>query len=109
MLIVFISKKIMKAIKVIEDNLVISETPVPLPRDDEVLIKVKAAGINRADIAQRKGLYPPPAGASEILGLECSGIIESVGKNVSARQPGDEVIALPVSYTHLTLPTTPYV
>jgi putative PIG3 family NAD(P)H quinone oxidoreductase len=94
MLIVFISKKNMKAIKVIEENLVISETPVPLPGDDEVLIKVKAAGINRADIAQRKGLYPPPPGASEILGLECSGIIETVGKNVSARQPGDEVIAL---------------
>ena len=59
-----------------------------------MLIKVKAAGLNRADIAQKNGLYPPPPGASEILGLECSGIIEAVGTKVTSKKPGDEVIAL---------------
>ena len=109
--------KIMKAIEVIEKKLEIKDIELPVLKDNEVLIKVKAAGLNRADIAQKNGLYPPPAGESEILGLECSGIIESIGKNVSSKRPGDEVIALlagggyaeyvtSVSYTHLTLPTS---
>ena len=84
----------MKAIEVINNRLEVRETSLPEVKDDEVLIKVKAAGLNRADIAQKNGLYPPPPGASEILGLECSGIIESVGKNVTSKKMGDEVIAL---------------
>jgi NADPH2:quinone reductase len=67
--------------------------PVPTPKADEVLIKVKAFGINRPDIAQRSGSYPPPKDASPHLGLEVSGIIESVGLS-SRRKVGDEVCAL---------------
>ena len=84
----------MKAILVKNKKLGIEDTEIPPVKDDEVLIKVKAAGLNRADIAQKNGLYPPPPGASEILGLECSGIIEDIGKNVTSRKIGDEVIAL---------------
>ena len=75
----------MKAILVKNKKLGIEDTEIPSVKDDEVLIKVKAAGLNRADIAQKNGLYPPPPGASEILGLECSGIIEDIGKNESFR------------------------
>ena len=84
----------MKAIEVINNKLEVREAKLPKLKDDEILIRVKAAGLNRADIAQKNGLYPPPPGASEILGLECSGIIESVGKKVSSKKPGEEVIAL---------------
>ena len=84
----------MKAIEVINNKLEVRESQLPELKDDEILIKVKAAGLNRADIAQKNGFYPPPPGASEILGLECSGIIESVGKKVSSKKPGEEVIAL---------------
>lgn len=66
----------------------------PKPGDDEVLIKVEAAGINRPDIIQRNGLYPPPPGASKILGLECAGVITEIGKNVSKWKVGDQVCAL---------------
>ena len=57
----------MKAIGIINTKLVVEEIEMPAPKEDEVLIKVKAAGLNRADIAQKNGLYPPPPGASEIL------------------------------------------
>ena len=50
----------MKAVKVVDKKLIITKTNKPVPRDNEILIKVKAAGLNRADIAQKKGLYPPP-------------------------------------------------
>lgn len=67
----------------------------PIPGPGEVLIKVFAAGINRPDIAQRKGNYPPPPGASpDIPGLEVAGIIEAVGSNCSRWKPGDTVCAL---------------
>ena len=59
----------MKAIEVINNKLEVRESQLPELKDDEILIKVKAAGLNRADIAQKNGLYPPPPGASEILGL----------------------------------------
>lgn len=64
----------------------------PELKDDEVLIKVEATALNRADTIQRKGLYPPPKGASPYLGLECSGTIEAVGNNVSRWKVGDQVI-----------------
>ncbi|XP_061363040.1 uncharacterized protein LOC133306696 [Gastrolobium bilobum] len=66
----------------------------PKIRDDEVLIRVHATALNRADTLQRKGSYPPPKGASPYPGLECSGTIESVGKNVSRWKIGDQVCAL---------------
>ena len=84
----------MKAVKVVDKKLIITKANKPVPRDNEILIKIKAAGLNRADIAQKNGLYPPPPGASEVLGLECSGVVESVGKEVKSKKPGDEVIAL---------------
>ncbi|XP_071705926.1 uncharacterized protein [Rutidosis leptorrhynchoides] len=66
----------------------------PIFKDDDVLIKVVATALNRADTLQRQGKYPPPKGESEYPGLECSGIIESVGKNVSRWKVGDQVCAL---------------
>lgn len=76
------------------DILSVAEIEIPAVKDNEVLIKITAAGINRPDIIQRNGLYPPPAGASEILGLECAGTIEKIGKNVTQWQAGDAVCAL---------------
>ena len=72
----------------------IGEAPKPIPGEKQVRIKVAAAGVNRADILQRKGKYPPPAGASSILGLEVSGIIESVGKGCVKWKTGDRVMGL---------------
>lgn len=66
----------------------------PAPGEGEVLIRVAAAGVNRADLLQRRGMYPPPPGASEVLGLECSGEVVAVGSGVSERQVGDMVCAL---------------
>jgi NADPH2:quinone reductase len=68
--------------------------PLPVPRADEVLIRVQAAGVNRPDVAQRQGSYPPPPGASPILGLEVSGEVASVGEAVSGWRVGDRVCAL---------------
>lgn len=66
----------------------------PEIKDDEVLIKVEATALNRADTLQRKGSYPPPPGASPYPGLECSGTILHVGNNVSRWKPGYQVCAL---------------
>lgn len=68
--------------------------PDPSPQPDEVLIRVAAAGVNRADLLQRQGLYPPPPGASDTLGLECSGTVVAVGAQVDRWRPGDQVCAL---------------
>jgi len=70
------------------------ERPVPRPGEGEILIQVKAAGVNRPDVAQRQGLYPPPPGASELPGLEVSGLVAACGANVRRWQVGDEVTAL---------------
>jgi putative PIG3 family NAD(P)H quinone oxidoreductase len=67
---------------------------LPAPGPGEVLIDVAATGVNRADLLQRQGFYPPPPGASELLGLECSGVIAQVGAGVREWQPGDRVCAL---------------
>ena len=61
----------------------IKESDIPSPSDNEILIKVIAAGINRPDLMQREGVYPAPIGPSTILGLEVSGIVEKVGKNIT--------------------------
>lgn len=72
-----------------------AERPVPQIKPDEVLVKVAAAGVNRPDVAQRKGNYPPPPGAStEIPGLEIAGTIAETGSEVSRWQVGDRVCAL---------------
>jgi NADPH2:quinone reductase len=71
-----------------------AERPVPEPRAGEVLIKVRAAGVNRPDLMQREGKYPPPSGASDIPGLEVAGRIESVGSDVGEWRGGDQVCAL---------------
>lgn len=68
--------------------------PVPEPGADEVLVRIMAAGVNRPDIAQRKGVYPPPPGASDIPGLEIAGEVVALGANVDAFSIGDAVCAL---------------
>jgi NADPH2:quinone reductase len=68
--------------------------PVPTPKPDEVLIRVQAAGVNRPDVAQRQGSYPPPPGASPILGLEVAGEVCSVGDQVTTLSVGERVCAL---------------
>jgi NADPH:quinone reductase len=70
------------------------DRPLPVAKPGEVLIKVAAAGINRADCYQRQGAYPPPPGASDILGLEISGTIAGLGAGVSDWKVGDKVCAL---------------
>ena len=70
------------------------DRPLPAPKQGEVLIKVGAAGINRADCYQRQGAYPPPPGASDVLGLEVSGTIAALGEGVSGWKVGDKVCAL---------------
>jgi putative PIG3 family NAD(P)H quinone oxidoreductase len=71
-----------------------AEVHDPVPGPGDVLIDVVASAVNRADILQRQGFYPPPPGASEILGLECSGLIAAVADDVDGWQVGDEVCAL---------------
>jgi NADPH:quinone reductase len=75
-------------------SMAIEEAPVPVPAAHEVLIRVDAAGVNRPDVQQRKGLYPPPPGASPILGLEVAGSIVAAGAEVTGLLPGDRVCAL---------------
>jgi putative PIG3 family NAD(P)H quinone oxidoreductase len=72
----------------------LEEVPDPVPADGEVLIDITAAGVNRADLMQRQGFYPPPPGAPPYPGLECSGRVAAVGPGVPGLQPGDEVCAL---------------
>ena len=76
------------------DVLVPTAGPVPSPRADEVLIRVAAAGVNRPDVAQRAGYYPPPPGASPIIGLEVAGEVVAIGAAVTGYKPGDKVCAL---------------
>ncbi len=71
-----------------------TEVETPTPGENQVLIRVKATSVNRPDIIQRQGNYPPPPGDSEILGLEVAGIVESSGTNVTRYAPGDSVVAL---------------
>ena len=68
--------------------------PVPVPREGEVLIAVAAAGVNRPDVLQRKGAYPPPAGASDIPGLEVAGTVAALGPDAARWRAGDRVCAL---------------
>ncbi|EMD39659.1 hypothetical protein CERSUDRAFT_111964 [Gelatoporia subvermispora B] len=76
------------------ENLYLGETEKPSPKPDEVLVKVKAFGLNRMDISQREGKYPVPPGASKILGVEFSGHVVEVGRDVTEWKEGDEVLGL---------------
>jgi len=84
----------MHAITVDGDNLRWQEVPEPELGAGDVLIQSRATALNRAALAQRSGGYPPPPGASSILGLECAGVVSEVGADVSEYQVGDEVCAL---------------
>lgn len=85
----------MKAILVNENkDLVWSEVDDPIIKDDEVLVKICAAALNRADLLQRQGKYPSPPGCPEWMGLEIAGVIEKIGKDVTAWHVGDRVCAL---------------
>jgi len=80
---------------VIEDKrLVLREVPDPVAGEGEVVVDVTAAGVNRADVSQRQGFYPPPPGASEYPGLECAGVISAVGPGVTGHHVGERVTAL---------------
>jgi NADPH:quinone reductase len=74
--------------------LVPAQSPVPAPKADEVLIRVLATGVNRPDVAQRKGEYPPPPGASPVIGLETAGEVVAVGLEAGPWRVGDKVCAL---------------
>jgi putative PIG3 family NAD(P)H quinone oxidoreductase len=71
-----------------------TEVPDPVPGPGEVLVDVAASAVNRADMMQRQGFYPPPKGAPPYPGLECSGTVAAVGEGVTGWQPGDQVCAL---------------
>ncbi len=76
------------------DQLKIGRRPTPRPGDGEVLVRVAAAGVNRPDVMQRQGRYPPPPGASDIPGLEIAGEVAALGPNVSGIAVGDRITAL---------------
>ena len=84
----------MLAIEIVAGALKLTERTVPKPDFNQVLIKVVAAGVNRPDVMQRKGLYPAPQGASDIPGLEISGIVVALGSCTSPFKLGDSVCAL---------------
>ena len=76
------------------DVLVPEQRTVPQPAEQQILIKVHSAGVNRPDVIQRMGLYPAPPGASDLPGLEVSGEVVAIGKSVTRHKPGDKVMAL---------------
>lgn len=85
----------MKAMLVDENkNLIWSDVADPIIKDDEVLVKIHAAALNRADLLQRQGKYPSPAGCPEWMGLEIAGVIVEIGANVTDWKVGDRVCAL---------------
>jgi NADPH2:quinone reductase len=81
----------MQAVEIEAGALKLTERPIPTPADYQILIKIVAAGVNRPDVMQRKGLYPAPSGASDIPGLEIAGIAVATGAAVSHLKSGDTV------------------
>src|SRR5215470_17733265 len=77
-----------------EDVLKLGEVPAPPMGTEDLRIRVRATAVNRADLLQRQGMYPPPPGASAILGLECSGEVTDVGGAVKGWRVGDRAMAL---------------
>jgi NADPH:quinone reductase-like Zn-dependent oxidoreductase len=89
-------------------QLTLADRPVPVPRPDEVLVRVVAAGINRADLLQRQGHYPPPPGADDVLGMECSGYVSALGSDAGGRWTvGDPCLALLASGGYAEYVTVP--
>ncbi len=88
----------MRAIIVTEpggpEKLTLADVPDPVAGEGELLIDVKATALNRADLLQRRGLYPPPEGATDILGLECAGVVSALGPGATGVEPGQRVMAL---------------
>jgi tumor protein p53-inducible protein 3 len=76
------------------ETLELREVADPPLGEGQVLVQVKATALNRADLLQRRGLYPPPKGETDILGLECSGVVAEVGPNTASVKPGQRVMAL---------------
>lgn len=76
------------------EQMVIGEVPTPEPDAGQLLVRIHATALNRADILQRRGLYPPPPGTTPILGLEMAGVVETVGEGCAGWRPGDRVFAL---------------
>ncbi|HEY3489379.1 MAG TPA: NAD(P)H-quinone oxidoreductase [Candidatus Deferrimicrobiaceae bacterium] len=76
------------------DVLTVGEAPMPVPGEGQVLVKVHATSINRPDLVQREGKYPPPPGDSEILGLEVAGTVEALGPGVTGWEKGERVLSL---------------
>lgn len=85
----------MYAVTIADDqSMSLAEAPTPKVSATDVLIEIRAAGLNRADLMQRMGMYPPPPGASDILGLEVAGVVASIGAEVTEWAVGDRVCAL---------------
>ncbi len=88
----------MKAIVITEfgdaDKLALKDVPEPTLSPGQVMVDVKATALNRADLLQRRGFYPPPKGESDILGLECAGVVSALGDGASSLSVGDRVMAL---------------
>lgn len=85
----------MKAVLIAQDqSLSWGEFETPAAGDNQILVKVHATAINRADLMQRRGLYPPPPGASPVMGLECAGEVAATGSGATRYKPGDAVCAL---------------
>jgi putative PIG3 family NAD(P)H quinone oxidoreductase len=76
------------------EKLELRDVPEPVPGEGEVSVDVRATALNRADLLQRRGVYPPPPGASEVLGLECAGVVSAIGRGVASARVGDRVMAL---------------
>jgi len=89
------------------DVLRLTDVPDPEPGPGEVLIDVAASAVNRADLLQRQGLYPPPEGVSDVPGLECSGVVAEVGEGVTTYAVGDPVCALLAGGGYATRVTVP--
>lgn len=89
------------------DVLKVVSRPIPAPNPGEVLIRVACAGVNRPDVLQRQGNYPPPKDASDLPGLEVSGVVEQIGEGVTAVSPGDSVCALLSGGGYAEYVTTP--
>src|SRR6202048_2966450 len=77
-----------------ESVLRLADVPDPVLRDEDIMIGVTHAGVNRADIMQRQGFYPPPPGASEIIGMEAAGEVAAIGAGVSGWRVGERAMAL---------------
>src|SRR5271163_4917717 len=76
------------------EQLKLAQRPIPTPGPGEVLVRVHAAGVNRPDVMQRQGRYPPPPGASDLPGMEIAGEIAALGPDVSALSLGDKITSL---------------